>query len=305
MDTSELYRIFLRVADNGSFIRTADALNRPASTISAAIRTLEDRLGTRLFHRTTRSVSLTADGHTFYTRCLDVLQILDDTENLFRRSAAQITGTLRVSVPGRVGHRIIIPALPDFLAHYPGIDVSCSITDRSVDLVEEGTDCVVRVGMPEASSLVARRIGWLTFINVASPAYLASYGIPSRPAELGTHFAVGYASPTTGRHEPWIWEDAGKTHQTDVPCRLVVNGAESCIAAAVAGVGMIQIPAYDVKNLLSDGKLQEVMPAFRPPPLPVSILYPHRRHHSHALNVFMDWVGPLLQMEMELLTSIS
>ncbi|MDE1187200.1 MAG: LysR family transcriptional regulator [Pantoea sp.] len=301
MDTVDLFKIFLRVAENGSFIRAAETLNRPASTISAAIRELESRLGTRLFHRTTRTVSLTHDGTAFYARCQVVVQDMEETENLFKQTSKEVTGKIRVDVPGRVGSRIIIPALKDFFTRHPGIQIELGVTDRSVNLAEEGIDCAVRVGRLNDSGMVSRCIGYLSIINVASEAYMAGSGELTSPGELNRYAAVGYASPTTGRRERWEWVQEGEILNADVNSQLTVNSAEAYIAACVAGLGIIQIPEYDVSDLLAAGALRQVMTDFRPGPLPVSILYPHRRHLSRPLRLFTDWLTPLLQEKMSLL----
>lgn len=298
MDTIDLFRIFLRVAENGSFIRAAETLNRPASTVSAAIRELESRLGTRLFHRTTRSVSLTLDGSTFYVRCQTVVQNVGEVENLFRQSSRNGTGKIRVDVPGRVGSHIIVPALPGFFKRYPAIQVDLGVTDRSVNLAEEGIDCALRVGMLTDSGMVARSLGHLEIINVASAEYIIAYGKPETPEDLHRHIAVGYASPTTGRKERWEWIEEEQVRNADVKSYLTVNSAEAYIAACAEGLGIIQIPAYDVGNLLKSGKLVDIMADYRPRPLPVSILYPHRRHLSQTVRLFAEWLTPLLQEKM-------
>ncbi|MEX0562546.1 LysR family transcriptional regulator [Raoultella terrigena] len=300
MDTIDLFRIFIRVAENGSFIRTAETLNRPASTISAAIRELESRLGTRLLHRTTRSVSLTSDGSALYARCLVVVQDVEETENLFRQQSGQVKGRVKVDVPGRVGSRIVIPALPDFFARHPSIQVDLGITDRSVNLPEEGVDCAVRVGALNDSGMVARRVGELKLINVASEGYISSFGSPVSPERLAGHIAVGYVSPTSGRQARWEWVLEGEIFSADVSSHLTVNSAEAYIAACVSGMGMIQIPEYDVREWLDAGILCEVMPAWLAQPLPVSIVYPSRRHLSRPLQLFIAWLEPLLREKMRL-----
>ncbi|TQC70039.1 LysR family transcriptional regulator (plasmid) [Pantoea dispersa] len=300
MDSVDLFRIFLRVAENGSFVRAAESLNRPASTVSAAVQALESRLGTRLFHRTTRSVSLTIDGNAFYTRCQTAVQYIEETENLFRSSSSEVTGTIRVDVPGRVGSHIIIPALPSFSRRHPAIKIELGVTDRNVNLAEEGIDCAVRVGQLENSGMVAKRLGYLSVINVASAEYIAESGRPATPGELCRHYSVGYASPTSGRKESFEWIDQGEVKRTVVNSILTVNSAEASIAACIAGMGILQIPAYDVSDQLSSGILCELMPEFRPRPLPVSILYPHRRHLSRPLRLFTDWLAPLLLGKMNL-----
>jgi len=300
MDSIEQFRIFIRVAEIGSFIRTAETLDRPASTVSAAIRELESRLGTRLFHRTTRHVSLTSDGETLYARSQQLLQDMEETENLFRQQDGRVTGKLRVDVPGRVGNQIIIPALPDFFARYPLITLELGVTDRSVNLTEEAIDCAVRVGKLSDSGLIARPTGMLKLINVASEGYLNRYGKPTTPGQLQNHYVVGYASPTSGRRENWQWVADGETFSAQVNAMLSVNNAEAWITGCVAGMGMIQIPEYDVAELLAAGTLHQVLPDYLPPPLPVNIIYPHRRHLSRPLQLFIDWLEPLLREKMRL-----
>ena len=198
MDRIDLFRIFTRVVECASFTRAADQLGMPRSSVSAAVVDLERRLGTRLLHRTTRKVGVTEDGAAFYQRCLRLIADVEETERLFEPSA-QPSGKLRIDVPGRIGRLIIAPALPVFLARYPAIDLHLGATDRMVDLVEENVDCVLRVGPLTASGLIARSIGELTLINVASPDYLARRGVPRVPADLEGHAVVHYASPSSGR----------------------------------------------------------------------------------------------------------
>ena len=184
MDRIDLFRIFTRVVECSNFTRAADTLGMPRSSVSAAVQELERRVGARLLHRTTRKVAPTQDGAAFYERCQSVIAEVESAENLFRHTAAQPSGRLRVDVPGRIGRLIIAPALPAFLDLYPQIDIDLGVTDRAVNLVEDSVDCVVRVGPLTDSGLIARPIGKLHLINVASPAYLERYGTPSLPGEL-------------------------------------------------------------------------------------------------------------------------
>ena len=298
MDTVDLFRFFLRVAESGSFTRAAETLNRPTSTISTAIRELESKLGARLFHRTTRSVSLTTDGKIFYDRCQFVVQNVEETENIFRKTSSEVAGEIRVDVPGRVGSHIIVPALPVFFKSHPLIKVELGVRDRNVNLSEEGIDCAVRVGSLNNNSMVARCIGYLNIINVASAGYITAYGRPEYPTELSEHVSVTYASPTSGRKERWEWMQEGEVKYMEIKSYLTVNSAEAGISACVAGMGVLQIPAYDVSNLLDSGILLEIMADFRPRPLPVNIIYPHRHHLSRTVRLFVDWLTPLLQEKM-------
>lgn len=259
-------------------------------------------MGARLLHRTTRKVAPTQDGATFYERCQLVMADVEEIENIFRQTAARPSGRLRVDVPGRIGRLVVAPALPAFLDFYPEIDVDLGVTDRAVNLVEDRVDCVLRVGPLSDSGLIARPIGKLPLINVASPDYLARFGMPSSPDDLGEHWAVNYASPSTGRVEDWEWIEGGDIRSAPVRGRVTVNSAESYIACCLAGLGLIQIPAYDVKEHLRSGELVEVLRDYRAEPMQMTLLYPHRKHLARRLQVFADWLEDLLRQRL-LITS--
>ncbi|PSJ52191.1 LysR family transcriptional regulator [Kumtagia ephedrae] len=298
MDRIDLFRVFTRVVECSSFTRAADTLGLPRSSVSAAVQELEGRVGARLLHRTTRKVSPTQDGTAFYDRCLRVIADVEDTENLFRQTAAQPSGKIRIDVPGRIGRLIIAPALPEFLDLYPQIDIDLGVTDRAVNLVEDSVDCVLRVGPLDDSGLIARPIGRLPLINVASRAYLKRHGNPESPDDLGDHWAVNYASPSNGRVEDWEWVEHGALRSLPLRGRVTVNSAEAYIACCLAGLGLIQIPAYDVRAHLEAGELVEVMPDHRAEPMPMTLLYPHRQHLSRRLQVFADWLEALLKRQL-------
>ena len=295
MDRVDLFRIFTRVVDCASFTRAADMLGMPRSSVSAAVAELEARIGARLLHRTTRKVAPTQDGTAFYERCLRVIADVEETEALFRQDGARPAGRLRVDVPGRIGRLIVAPALGGFLDAYPDIDVTLGVTDRAVDLIEEGVDCVLRVGPLADSDMIARTIGMLPLINVASPAYLDRHGTPRTPDDLSEHHAVNYASPSSGRVEPWEWCVGGAVRALPMRARVTVNSAEASIACCLAGLGLIQIPAYDVRHHILAGDLIEILPDHRAEPLPMTLLYPHRQHLSRRVKVFADWLETLLK----------
>ena len=297
MDRIELFRIFVRVVDCSSFTRAADQLQMPRSSISAAIQELEGRLGVRLLNRTTRSVAVTDDGAAFYERCTRLVADVEEAENQFK-GTDDVSGMLRVDVPGRIGRLVIAPALPAFLDHFPKIEIVLGVTDRAVNLIEEKADCVLRVGALRDSALIARSIGLLPLINVASPGYLQRYGTPQTTDDLVKHQAVRYASPMTGRVELWEWVDAGVVRSMALASRITVNSAEASIAACVAGLGLIQVPAYDVKQHIAAGELVEVLPDHRAESMPLTFLYPQRRHLSRRLQVFADWLEELLKREV-------
>ncbi|MBR0668798.1 LysR family transcriptional regulator [Roseomonas hellenica] len=298
MDRIDLFRIFARVVECASFTRAADTLGLPRSSVSAAVQALEARVGARLLHRSTRKVAPTQDGAAFYERCLRLTADAEEMEGLFRQDAAGPAGRLRIDVPGRIGRLVIAPALPDFLDRYPGIDVDLGVTDRAVNLVEDSVDCVLRVGTLADSGLIARAIGALPLINVASPGYLERHGVPQTPADLDAHHAVNYASPSSGRIEDWEWIEGGARRSRPMRGRVTVNSAEAYIACCLAGLGLIQIPAYDVQSHLDAGELVEVMPDHRAAPMPMTLLYPHRQHLSRRLQAFTDWLEALLRRQL-------
>ncbi|MGD9805483.1 MAG: LysR family transcriptional regulator [Hyphomicrobiaceae bacterium] len=295
MDRIDRLRIFTRVVECQSFTRAADTLAVPRSTVSMAIKELEEIVGTRLLNRTTRSVSPSNDGTAFYERAIQLMSDVEEVEGLFRTSSARLSGKLKINVPGRIGRLIIAPALPDFFAKYPGIALEIGITDRAVDLQHEGVDCVIRVGALADSNLIARRIGDIDIINCASKAYLKAHGTPRRAADLKRHRAVIYASPSSSKPEPWEYVGKSGPQTVAIPQAVAVDNAEMMIACCLAGLGLIQIPAYDVRPHIAKGELVEVLPRHRAAPLPVHILYPHRRHLSGRLQAFIDWASALLR----------
>lgn len=301
MDRFEQYRVFAQVAEMGSFIKAAHALERPRASVSAAIQQLEAQVGARLLHRTTRRVRLTADGEQLLERVRPLLVEVEHLDQLFQAGPRQVSGRLSIDVPSRVARRLIAPALPGLLRRHPRLQLALGSTDRAIDLVREGVDCAVRIGTLRASSLVVRPLGHIALVNCASPAYLREHGEPGHPGELPDgHWAVGYASPDTGRELPWEHPaDGGEAHTVDVPSRVVANNAESYIACCLAGLGLIQIPRFDVQHLLDAGELVEVMPGHRAAAMPVSLLYPHRRQRSQRLATFLEWFEALMQPHLD------
>lgn len=294
LDRIDLFRIFARVVETASFTRAADTLKMPRSTVSTAVQDLEARLGTRLLARTTRSVTPTPDGMAFYDHCKRLVADVEEAEALFRHDRGNPRGLLRVDMPGRIGRLLVAPALPAFLDRYPEIGIELGVTDRAINLIEDGIDCVLRVGPLSDSGLIARRMGELAIINVASPAYLARHGVPHGPADLPGHEAVRYASPSSGRVEAWEWMEGDRTRTMDLPGRVSVNSAEALVACCLAGLGLIQVPAYDVRHHIEVGELVEVMPRYRAEPMPMALLYPHRKHLSRRLQVFADWLESVM-----------
>ena len=294
MDRIDLLQVFVRVAETGSFTRAADRLGLPRASVSTAVQQLETRLGSRLLHRTTRRVGLTPDGEVMLERARALVADMEDMEQQFLPARGQVSGRLKVDVPSRIARRLIAPALPGFFALHPAIELELGSSDRAVDLVLEGIDCALRVGPLANSSLVARPLGHFTLINCASPAYLERNGTPRTPADLPEHVAVNYASPTSGRAAPWEWLRDGETSTLRMRSQVAANNAETYIACALAGLGLIQIPAYDVREHLAAGELVEVLPDARAEPLPVQLVYPHRRNLSRRMQAFVGWLETVL-----------
>lgn len=299
MDRIDLLQVFVRVAETGSFTRAADRLGLPRATVSTAVQQLETRLGSRLLHRTTRRVGLTPDGEVTLERARALLADMEDMEQQFLPAHGPVSGRLKVDVPSRIARLLIAPALPGFFERFPGIELELGSSDRAVDLVLEGVDCALRVGPLASSSLVARPLGHFTLINCASPAYLARHGTPRTPADLPQYMAVNYASPTSGRAAPWEWQHDGETTTLRMRSQVAANNAETYIACALAGLGLIQIPAYDVREHLAAGALVEVLPDARAEPLPVQLVYPHRRHLSRRMQAFAGWLEALLAASLD------
>ncbi|MCB2253141.1 LysR family transcriptional regulator [Pseudomonas chlororaphis] len=300
MDKLEQYRVFIQVAEMGSFIKAAHALELPRATVSAAVQQLETALATRLLHRTTRQVQLTADGAILLERARLLLSDAVELEQLFHTRQQDVFGRLNIDVPSRIARRLIAPALPRLFARYPGLKLALGSTDRAIDLVQEGVDCAIRVGALRDSSLIVRRLGHLALINCASPAYLAEHGEPQTPGDLADgHWMVGYGAPSTGREQPWEYRADGRELELGLPSRVIVNNAENYIACCRAGLGLMQIPRFDVQYLLERGELVEVLPDYRPAPMAISALYPNRNHRSRRLNAFVEWFETLLAPHLE------
>ncbi|NDJ55875.1 LysR family transcriptional regulator [Enterobacteriaceae bacterium 4M9] len=295
MDKIHAMQLFVRVAELASFSRAAETLSLPKGSVSRQIQSLENTLGTRLLHRTTRRVQLTQDGLIYYERCRDLLANLDELDSLFLHDPTSVSGRLRVDMPVSIARNLVIPRLPAFLQQYPGIELELSSSDRLVDVVQEGFDCVVRVGVLRDSGLVARQLGKLTQLNCASPGYLERFGWPQSPDELTSHALVHYAA-TLGVRPPGfeIWRD-GQVQWIKTGGVLTVNSTETYHAACLAGLGIIQVPRVGVREALRSGELVEVLPQYRAAPLPVSLIWPHRRNLSRRVHLFMEWLSEVMK----------
>ncbi|AMH00853.1 LysR family transcriptional regulator [Serratia liquefaciens] len=287
MDRIDAMRLFTRVVEQRSFTQAAQDLNLPRSTVTDAIKQLEARLQVRLLQRTTRHVSPTLDGEAYYQRCLTILADIEDAEMAF--AGAKPRGLLRIDVHGTLARHFLMPELPDFLTQYPDIELFMSEGDRLVDPVREGIDCVVRVGKLKDSDMVARRLGELEEVTCAAPDYLQRFGTPHSISELEGHRMVGFRSSASGTLMPLEFTVAGQARQVTLPCTVSVSAAESLVAAARMGLGIIQVPRYHLRDSLDNGSLLPLLPQFPSTPMPVSLLYPRNRQLSPRVRVFIDW----------------
>jgi DNA-binding transcriptional LysR family regulator len=297
----ERMRVFLRVAELSSFTAAASSLAMPKASVSTAVQQLEAWLGTRLFHRTTRRVTLTQDGQLLFERAQELVHGLDDVSTLFRGEGEALRGRIRMDMPVGAARDVIIPALPELLATHPELELELSSTDRFVDLVREGFDCVLRVGSRGDASAIVRTIGHYRVISCASREYLARHGTPGSPAELAGHHLVHYASsfgsPPDGFE--YVEPDTGRVESIPLPGAITVNNSAAYSAACLAGLGIIQVPDVGVQPWLERGELVEILPGYRPAPLPVSLLYPDRRHLPRRVRVVMDWMAERLRPHLQ------
>jgi DNA-binding transcriptional LysR family regulator len=287
MDRFEAMRVFTRVVERRSFTIAANDLGVPRSTVTDAVKTLEARLGVRLLERTTRTVRPTLDGEAHYRRCLALIADLEDAEGAF--GGAKPKGLLRLEVQGTLARHFVVPRLPDFFAEYPDIEISMSETERWVDLIREGVDVVLRFGQLPDSDMIACEVVVLQRLTCAAPNYVERHGTPVTPDALDGHRMIGLRSLTTGRVRPMEFMVGDGVQEIMLPTTISVTGTESFLATARLGLGLVQIPYFHAEQDLARGTLVQVLPAWPPRPVPVSLLYPRNRQLSPRVRVFLDW----------------
>jgi LysR family transcriptional regulator for bpeEF and oprC len=295
MDRLQAMKLFTRVAETGSFSRAADSLGMPRASATIVIQQLEAHLKIKLLHRTTRRLSLTEDGDAYYQRVARILTDIEETESGFATNHQAPRGRLRIDMPVALGRSMIMPALYDFHALYPDIDLMVGMSDRQVDLLHDSVDCVIRIGDLSDSTLVARRIGYHRQITVASPAYLAQHGTPQTIEDLERHATVHYFWARNGRPMDITFVVEGKTVSAKMRARFAVNDVETFVESALRGLSIVQAPDFLARPHLESGALVEVLAQWQPTPMPISVVYPHSRHLSPAVRVFVDWVAELFE----------
>ncbi|CAB3765250.1 LysR family transcriptional regulator [Paraburkholderia solisilvae] len=283
-------QVFARVVETSSFTRAADSLDMPKATVSKLIADLESHLGVRLLHRTTRKLSITADGLAYYDRTEPLIRELQDIDTSFAAGAHIPRGRIRVDTGGSFARMVLVPGLPAFLARYPEIAVDLGVTDRSLDIIGENIDCVIRGGPITENSMVAKLVGQVSWVTCAAPSYLEQFGIPRHPNELlKGHRFVAYRSAQTGRILPAEFIRNSEKISLSGASAISINESNAHCAAGVAGIGIIQTFTYTAQPYLQTGELIPVLTDWRRDLYEFHAVYPLNRNANRRVRVFIDW----------------
>lgn len=299
MENLNSIRVFVRVAETRSFVQAANRLGLTSSAVSKAITRLENEMGVRLFHRTTRSVGLTDDGSRFFEHCQQILGEIENAETLLHRATDGPHGRLRLHMTVGFGSRIIMPAMREFIERYPGLTVNAELSDRNADMAYEGIDAAVQIGDPADSRLIARKLCNLRFVAVASPDYLARRGEPCTPDDLDRHDCLAYAYTHTGRYREWPFKKDGHAYTKTVHGKLNVNNAEALVNAAASGLGIAMVSKFLAADALRAGKLRCILEGYTTPGPQVSVIYLPSRILSPKVRAFVDFLKELIPGEPE------
>ena len=279
---------FAQTARRGSFAQAARDLGSTPSTVAKSVARLEAELGVKLFHRTTRQVSLTPDGERLFRRAERILSEVEDLRAEAAGSRTTASGVLRIDMPITYGRRVLMPLLASVLQRHPALTLDVRLQDGYADLVRDGLDMAIRVGALNDSSLVARPFDRQHIVMVASPAYLLAHGTPASPSDLGPHAAIVFRMPSSGRARPWQLRQGRRVVEVHPPPRVMVNDGEGMVAAALAALGLAQVPDYMATHELASGALVEVLRPHRPPPVPISAVMPSARLVPPRVRVVLD-----------------
>lgn len=283
-------RVFCRVAELASFTKAAEQLNIAKGRVSTIVQLLEAEVGSRLLQRTTRSVRLTADGEIFLQRSKELLAESDQLQGMFRPISGNLRGNVRIDMPSLFAQEIVMPELPKLLSAYPQLNIGISTNDRRVDMVQEGFDCLIRIGPLPDSDLVARPIGMMAICNLASPAYLEHYGVPLEISDLANHRVVYYSSNLRNEDASFRYALGGDVLTARVNSALSVNSSVLMQNACLKGLGIIQASFSTNKRLIESGELVTLLPQYTAPPVQVTLLYPHRRHIAPRVEAVFNWI---------------
>ena len=294
MDKFTDLTIFVQVAQVLSFSEAARQMGMSPSGVSRAVQRLEERLGTRLLQRTTRSLSLTPDGTVYFERGLQILGDLEEVELELTQTQSQPKGLLRLDLSTALGRIHIAPALPKFVADYPDLQVKVSLSDRLIDLNEEGVDVSVRVGSSPESRLIAYPLGQAPFVVCAAPTYLARHGYPQTLEDLAEHNCINFIYPQSGRPFEWVFQRQGEIVEQAVSGNLAFDSTEAVLESAIAGAGIIQVHEYIAGKAIQQGQLQPLLEDYKAEGKPITVVYPQKRHLSAKVRVFIEFMKGLV-----------
>lgn len=289
MDSLSGFTVFVQVAETRSFVAAGRLLGVSASAVGKRVARLEERLGVRLFHRSTRSIALTAEGTLFLERSRRILAEIEAAELELSRTTEAPRGRLRVSLP--LVSTLVLPVLADFMRAYPAIELDLDFTDRMVDVIEEGFDAVVRTGEPGDSRLTARRLGAFQMRLVGSPDYFALRGVPERPADLAGHACLHYRYPNTGKLETWPLRSVAGEPELHLPTSMICNNIETRVCFALRGLGIACLPDFAIHDALAAGSLRTVLNDYVERSGTFHMLWPSGRQTSPKLRVFIDFLS--------------
>ena len=289
MDSFSSLAAFVHAAEQRSYVAAARVAGLSPSAIGKAIARLEARLGVRLFNRTTRNISLTEEGSAFYERCKRIIDDLEDAETSLIESRKRPKGRLRISVPHIVGHHLLMPLLPAFVARYPEIELDIDFEDHVTDLVSEGVDVAVRSGELADTRLIARHLGEQHFVVCGSPAYFDRHILPTTPADLALHACIHFKYPTSGRLAPWAF--APSSEKLILPRSLIFNNTDASLRAALDGLGIAHLPIYVAAAHIRARLLVPVLTSHMVPFGSLSLVWPSNRQLSPKVRAFVDFVA--------------
>jgi len=283
-----LLQAFAEAARQKSFARAARELGVSPSAVAKSVVRLEQQLRLRLFQRTTRRVSLTQEGEAFYERCKRVLDELGELSLVAAQAVREPAGVLRIDAPVTYGRTVIVPLAARLAARHPALRLDLRLSDQFTDVIGSGVDAVVRVGQIADTRLVARRIDQQQLAVYGAPGYLKRKGRPRRPADLAKHDCVVFQMPSSGRYRSWEFLVKGKPLALRPAPRHAINEGEGLVSAASAGLGLVQVPGFMADEAVKSGSLEEVLPSYRPKPMPISVVFPTHRHMPPRLRAFID-----------------
>ena len=290
MDRLSAIEIFVAVVNQEGFTAAARQLDVSKSYVSKQVSRLEDRLGVRLLNRTTRHVSPTGEGEAFFERCAQILDDLEEAERALTQAHSEPVGTLRLTAPMSFGQAYLAPAAADFMSEYPDLRVDIHFTDRLVDIIEEGFDLAVRVGSLQDSSLIVRRIAAATGYAVAASSYLEAHGDPTHPEDLTDHACLLYSYLQTGA--TWVFQnDDGEEARVDIDGPMRANNGEALLEACKRGLGIYVAPDFITADAIRSDEVRRVLPDWHQDPGGIWALYPHRRHLSTKVRLFVDFLS--------------